>query len=135
MLFSQRLTAPNIRMLASTSTVRQNAAGSCPEICSQKEACLQARFPLAELLWPSERSSIVSKDVPSIPLTAPGDAGIAACSLHLASHELLTNKYSEDIRKSMCRQCGTGKYPRVSSPHRRKFPREIAFNEVLGFGS
>ena len=52
MLFPQPLSATNIRMLAAMSRLSQDAEGSCPELCSQKEACLQARFPLAELLWP-----------------------------------------------------------------------------------
>ena len=52
MLFPQPIPATNIRRLAGTSTVRQDAGGSCPELCSQMEACLQARFPLAELIWP-----------------------------------------------------------------------------------
>ena len=41
--------------------------------------------------------------------TAPSDSTIEACSLPLASHELLTNMSGEDVRNSMCRQCGTGK--------------------------
>ena len=40
---------------------------------------------------------------------APGDTTIEACSLPLASHELLTNMSSEDVRNSICWQCGTGK--------------------------
>ena len=39
---------------------------------------------------------------------------LEAGSLTLASHELLTNMSSEDVRNSICRQCGTGK-DRVSA--------------------
>ena len=39
--------------------------------------------------------------------TAPGDTTIEACSLPLASHELLTNMSWEDVRNSICRQCRT----------------------------
>ena len=46
--------------------------------------------------------------------TAPSDSTIEACSLPLASHQLLTNMSSEDVHNSMCRHCGTGK-DRVSA--------------------
>ena len=38
------LPAPNIRILAVTSTGRQDAGGSCPELSSHKRACLEVRF-------------------------------------------------------------------------------------------
>ena len=38
------LQAPNIRILAVTSTDRQDAGGSCPELSSQMEACLKPAF-------------------------------------------------------------------------------------------
>ena len=50
--FSQPLPAPNIRMLAATSTGSQDAGGYCLELTSQKEACLEGTFPLAAFLWP-----------------------------------------------------------------------------------
>ena len=45
--FSRPLPAPNIRILAVTSMGRQVAGGSCPELSSQKEACLEASILLA----------------------------------------------------------------------------------------
>ena len=44
--FLQPLRTPNIRMLAATTTGRQDAGGSCPELSFQKEACLEASFLL-----------------------------------------------------------------------------------------
>ena len=34
------------------STGSQDAGGSFPDLSSHKEACLEASFPLAALLWP-----------------------------------------------------------------------------------
>ena len=45
--FGRPLPAPNISILAVTSTGRQDAGGSCLELSSQKEACLEASFLLA----------------------------------------------------------------------------------------
>ena len=42
MLFPQPLPATNIRMLAATPTVRQDAGGFCPVLSSHKEGCLEA---------------------------------------------------------------------------------------------
>ena len=42
MLFPQPLPATNIRLLASTPTVRQHAGGFCPVLSSHREACLEA---------------------------------------------------------------------------------------------
>ena len=44
--FLQPLRTPNIRMLAATTTGRQDAGGSCPELRFEMEACLEARFLL-----------------------------------------------------------------------------------------
>ena len=51
MLFPQPLPATNIRLLASTPTVRQHAGGFCPVFSSHREACLQASCQLAAFLW------------------------------------------------------------------------------------
>ena len=45
--FRHPLPAPNIRILAVPSTGRQDSGGNCPELKSQKEACLEANFLLA----------------------------------------------------------------------------------------
>ena len=50
MLFSQPLPATNMRMLAATSTVRQDAGGFCPVLSSHREACLEASSQLAAFL-------------------------------------------------------------------------------------
>ena len=50
MLFPQPLPATNIRMLAVTSTVRQDAGGFCPVLSSHREACLEASSQLAAFL-------------------------------------------------------------------------------------
>ena len=42
MLFPQPIPATNIRRLAGTSTVRQDAGGFCPVLSSLREACLEA---------------------------------------------------------------------------------------------
>ena len=51
MLFPQPLSATNIRMLAATPTVRQDAGGFCPVLSSHREACLEASCQLAAFLW------------------------------------------------------------------------------------
>ena len=51
MLFPQPLPATNIRMLAATPTVRQDAGGFCPVLSSHREACLEASCQLAAFLW------------------------------------------------------------------------------------
>ena len=51
MLFPQPLPATNIRMLAATPTVRQDAAWFCPVLSSHREACLEASCQLAAFLW------------------------------------------------------------------------------------
>ena len=51
MLFPQPLSAPNIRMLAATSTVRQDAGGFCPDLSSHREAGLEACSHVAAFLW------------------------------------------------------------------------------------
>ena len=50
MLFPQPIPATNIRRLAGTSTVRQDAGGSCPVLSSHREACLEASSQLAAFL-------------------------------------------------------------------------------------
>ena len=45
--FLQPLPTPNIRMLVATTTGSQDAGRSCPELSSQKEACLEASILLA----------------------------------------------------------------------------------------
>ena len=50
MLFPQLLPATNIRMLAATPTVRQDAGGFCPVLSSHREACLEASSQLAAFL-------------------------------------------------------------------------------------
>ena len=52
MHFPQPLPAPHRRMLAATPTGSQDAGGSCLELTSQKEACLEGTFPLAAFSWP-----------------------------------------------------------------------------------
>ena len=49
--FPQPLPATNIRMLAATPTVRQNAGRFCPVLSSHREACLEASCQLAAFLW------------------------------------------------------------------------------------
>ena len=68
MLFPQPIPATNIRRLAGTSTVRQDAGGFCPVLSSHREACLEASSQLAAFLWQCESSSILSKEVPRLPL-------------------------------------------------------------------
>ena len=51
MLFPQPLPATNIRMLAATPTVRQDAGGFCPVLSSHREACLEASSQLPAFLW------------------------------------------------------------------------------------
>ena len=51
MLFPQPLPATNIRMLAATPTVRQDAGAFCPVLSSHREACLEASCQLAAFLW------------------------------------------------------------------------------------
>ena len=51
MLFPQPLPATNMRLLAATSTVRQDAGGFCPVLSSHREACLEASCQLAAFLW------------------------------------------------------------------------------------
>ena len=50
MLFPQPIPATNIRRLAGTSTVRQDAGGSCPVFSFHREACLEASSQLAAFL-------------------------------------------------------------------------------------
>ena len=50
MLFPQPLPPTNIRMLAATPTVRQDAGGFCPVLSSHREACLEASCQLAAFL-------------------------------------------------------------------------------------
>ena len=50
MLFPQPIPATNIRTLAGTSTVRQDAGGFCPVLSSHREACLEASSQLAAFL-------------------------------------------------------------------------------------
>ena len=50
MLFPQPPPATNIRMLAATPTVRQDAGGFCPVLSSHREACLEASSQLAAFL-------------------------------------------------------------------------------------
>ena len=68
MLFPQPLPATNIRMLVATPTVRQDAGGFCPVLSSHREACLEASSQLAAFLWQCEGSSILSQEVPRLPL-------------------------------------------------------------------
>ena len=51
MLFPQPIPATNMRMLAATPTVRQDAGGFCPVLSSHREACLEASCQLAAFLW------------------------------------------------------------------------------------
>ena len=51
MLFTQPLPATNIRMLAATPTVRQDAGGFCPVLSSHREACLEVSCQLAAFVW------------------------------------------------------------------------------------
>ena len=51
MLFPQPLPATNIRKLAATPTVRQDAGGFCPVLSSHREACLEASCQVAAFLW------------------------------------------------------------------------------------
>ena len=51
MLFPQPLRATNIRMLAATPKVRQDAGGFCPDLSSHEEACLEASFQPAAFSW------------------------------------------------------------------------------------
>ena len=51
MLFPQPNPATNIRMLAATPTVRQDAGGFCPVLSSHREACFEASCQLAAFLW------------------------------------------------------------------------------------
>ena len=60
--------SPNRRMLAATSTVRQDAGGFCPELSSHREACLEASSQLPAFLWQREGSSVVSQEFPRLPL-------------------------------------------------------------------
>ena len=50
MLFPQPIPATNIKRLAGTSTVRQDAGGFCPVLSSHREACLEASSQLAAFL-------------------------------------------------------------------------------------
>ena len=50
MLFPQPIPATNIRSLAGTSIVRQDAGGFCPVLSSHKESCLEASSQLAAFL-------------------------------------------------------------------------------------
>ena len=68
MLFSQPFPASNMRRLAGTSTVKQDAGGLCPVLSSHREACLVASSQLAAFLWQGEGSSIVRQEVPRLPL-------------------------------------------------------------------
>ena len=68
MLFPQPLSATNIRMLAATPTVRQDARGFCPDLSSPREAFLETSSQLAAFLWQCEGRSILSKEVPRLPL-------------------------------------------------------------------
>ena len=68
MLFPQLLPATNIRMLAATPTVRQDAGGFCPVLSSHREACLEASSQLAAFLWQCEGSSFLSQEVPRLAL-------------------------------------------------------------------
>ena len=67
-LFSQPLQATNMRLLAATSTVKQDAGGFCPELRSHREACLEASSQLPAFLWQREGSSVVSQEFPRLPL-------------------------------------------------------------------
>ena len=69
MLFPQPIPATNIRRLAGTSTVRQDAGGFCPVLSSHREACLEATCKLAAFLWQGEGSSILRQEVPRLPLS------------------------------------------------------------------
>ena len=64
MLFPQPIPATNIRRLAGTSTVRQDAGGFCPVLSSHREACREASSQLAAFLWQGEGSSILRQEVP-----------------------------------------------------------------------
>ena len=59
---------------------------------------------------------------------------LEAGSLTLASHELLTNMSSEDVRNYLQAVCNW-EGPRFSSSPRGMFPRERAFSLVLRYGS
>ena len=50
MLFPQPIPATNMRRLAGTSTVKQDAGGFCPFLSSHREACLEASSQLAAFL-------------------------------------------------------------------------------------
>ena len=49
--FPQPLQARNIRMLAATTTGRQDAGGYCPQLSFQKEAFLEASFLLTAFFF------------------------------------------------------------------------------------
>ena len=51
MLFPQPLSATNIRMLAATPTVRQDAGGFCPVLSSPMGACLETSSQLAAFFF------------------------------------------------------------------------------------
>ena len=68
MLFPQPIRATNIRGLAGTATVRQDAGGFCAVLSTPREACLEASSQIAAFLWQCEGSSILSQEVPRLPL-------------------------------------------------------------------
>ena len=72
MLFTHPLPTPNIRMLEPMSTGSYDAGGSCPDLSSHNETCLEARYQIAAFLWQWEHSSILSQEVPRLPLYCTG---------------------------------------------------------------
>ena len=105
MLFPQPLPATNIRMLAATLTVWQDGGGFCP-VSSHRRACLEASCQLAAFLWQREGSSILSQEVPRLPVyfTWGYPPGLHS---YPSSQKPLANFSGEDVRNSLCRQCGT----------------------------
>ena len=86
----------------------------------------RSQLSTSSFWWPWECSSIVRWDVPWLPLYCTWRQNHWSLPLALASHELLTNMSSEDVRNCICRQCGTGKdhvsaYLRAGSS-----PRELS---------
>ena len=71
MLFSQPLPAPNIRILAAMSTVRQDAGGFGPDFSSHRESCLEASF-LLSFLFIYERHTVREREAET---KAEGEAG------------------------------------------------------------
>ena len=105
----QPLPAPNISIFAATTTGRQDAGGSCPELSFQKEACLEASFSTNCVLMAMRMQQACNSGCSMNTVYCTWRHTLEACSLPMASHEILTNKSSEDVLNCICRQCGTWK--------------------------